>query len=165
MEADPTTKGKCLVPKLELHEAPNKVFLPLCYQAQRHRRFTSASATRWLSIIVVIFLTLAATATVLAWDTAGVLRESYAIGFGAINVDALIKVPHSTIESNILLADTPQLILSLLYFTYSSLWTCMLLVEEWIGYLKERKPLRVTSPTGKQRSTYRLQLPYRYGIP
>ena len=29
----------------------------------------------------------------------------------------------------------------------------------------DRKPLRVTDPIGDQRSTYRLQLPYKYGIP
>ena len=41
----------------------------------------------------------------------------------------------------------------------------MLLAEEWSLYATKRKFLRVTSPTGGQRSTYRLQLPYRYGIP
>ena len=63
------------------------------------------------------------------------------------------------------MANVPQLVLSLLYFAYNGLWTCILLVEEWIGYCSERKPLRVTSRTGLQRSTYRLQLPYRYGVP
>lgn len=41
----------------------------------------------------------------------------------------------------------------------------MLLAREWNGYARKRKPLRVTLPTGPQRGTYRLQLPYRYGIP
>ena len=41
----------------------------------------------------------------------------------------------------------------------------MLLGHEWSGYAHFRKPLRVTSPAGSQRSTYRLQLPYIYGIP
>ena len=41
----------------------------------------------------------------------------------------------------------------------------MLLAEEWSAYATKRRFLRVTSPTGGQRSTYRLQLPYRYGIP
>lgn len=41
----------------------------------------------------------------------------------------------------------------------------MLMAEEWSGYVHERKPLRVSNPSGSQRSTYRLQLPYRYGIP
>lgn len=41
----------------------------------------------------------------------------------------------------------------------------MLLSHEWSGYAHVRKPLRVTTPAGSQRSTYRLQLPYKYGIP
>ena len=41
----------------------------------------------------------------------------------------------------------------------------MLLAEEWSAYASKRRFLRVTSPIGGQRSTYRLQLPYRYGIP
>jgi hypothetical protein len=48
---------------------------------------------------------------------------------------------------------------------YNSLLTGMLLGKEWNDYAYERKTLRVHSPTGKQRSTYYLQLPYRYGIP
>ena len=40
----------------------------------------------------------------------------------------------------------------------------MLLAEEWSAYASKRRFLRVTSPTGGQRSTYRLQLPYRYGV-
>lgn len=41
----------------------------------------------------------------------------------------------------------------------------MLLADEWNDYAHHRKTLRVTSPSGDQRSTYRLQLPYKYGIP
>lgn len=41
----------------------------------------------------------------------------------------------------------------------------MLLTQEWCGYAMKRKGLRVSSPKGIQRGTYRLQLPYRYGIP
>ena len=41
----------------------------------------------------------------------------------------------------------------------------MLLVCEWAGYAHDRKPLRVTCPVKSQRSTYRLQLPYKYGLP
>ena len=166
VKADPTTIGKCLVSKLELQKAPNKIFLPTQIQPRRHRRLTSASATRWLLIIVLTFLTLAATAILLALHTAGGGSEPFAYGLGGINTAALLDVPSSTtIESNVLIANSPQLILSILYFAYNSLWTHMLLVEEWAGYFKDRKPLRVTSPTGQQRSTYRLQLPYRYGIP
>ena len=48
---------------------------------------------------------------------------------------------------------------------YNGLFTCMLLAREWAEYAHNRKPLRVTSPTKSQRSTYRLQLPYKYGVP
>lgn len=41
----------------------------------------------------------------------------------------------------------------------------MLLADELNGYAHRRKTLRVTSPTGKQRSTYRLHIPYSYGVP
>lgn len=65
----------------------------------------------------------------------------------------------------VLIANSPQLLLSVLFLAFNSLFTCMLLANEWNNYARKRKPLRVTSPTGVQRSTYRLQLPYRYGIP
>ena len=48
---------------------------------------------------------------------------------------------------------------------YNGLFTCMLFAEEWNAHASQRKFLRVTSPKERQRSTYRLQLPYRYGIP
>lgn len=66
---------------------------------------------------------------------------------------------------NVLLANFPQALLSFLFLTYNALFTCMLMGQEWSEYAHCRKPLRVTHPRGTQRSTYRLQLPYKYGIP
>lgn len=65
----------------------------------------------------------------------------------------------------ILVANSLQVLLSFLYLAYNGVFTCMLLANEWAGYAYSRKSLRVTSPTGSQRSTYRLQLPYKYGVP
>lgn len=121
---------------------------------------------------ILSFITLSVASGLLAWAvniltiTSGyaVGADPFALGFGAVNTGALIG-KLSGIEATVFLANCPQLILSFLYFTYNGVWTCMLMVEEWAGYFKERKPLRVTSRTGLQRSTYRLQLPYRYGIP
>jgi len=48
---------------------------------------------------------------------------------------------------------------------YNGLYTCMHLSQEWSRYAIRRRPLRVTTPHGEQRSTYYLQLPYTYGIP
>lgn len=41
----------------------------------------------------------------------------------------------------------------------------MLVGYEFSKFAHDRKSLRVSSPTGQQRSTYWLQLPYRYSIP
>lgn len=65
----------------------------------------------------------------------------------------------------ILLANTPQILLTFLYFAYNNLYTSMLLAKEWSGYAIGPQALRVTAPIGKQLSTYRLNLPYRYGVP
>ncbi|KAL8894730.1 MAG: hypothetical protein Q9192_004093 [Flavoplaca navasiana] len=65
----------------------------------------------------------------------------------------------------IFVANSPQLILSILYFSYNGLITFMLMADEWSGFSTEPKGLRVTSAGGEQRSTYRLQVPYRYGVP
>ena len=66
---------------------------------------------------------------------------------------------------NVLMANSPQALLSFLFLTYNGLYTCMLMAKEWNDYAYERKTLRVTNPVREQRSTYRLQLPYKYGIP
>ena len=94
------------------------------------------------------------------------------LGFGAITTESLANVidfkkvsKERALLSNILIANSPQPILSFLFLTYNSLYTCMLLAQEWFDYAYERKSLRVTDPVGKQRSTYRLQIPYKYGIP
>ena len=66
---------------------------------------------------------------------------------------------------NILLANLPQVILSFLYMMYNGVFTCMLLSHEWNMFGYRQRPLRVTTPSGKQRSTYWLQLPYQYSLP
>jgi len=71
-----------------------------------------------------------------------------------------------TLLFNVFVANLPQLILSGTYFTYNGLFTCFLLGSEWASYSIQRKGLRVShSPEGAQRSTYFLQLPYRFAFP
>lgn len=67
--------------------------------------------------------------------------------------------------SCVLTANMPQLLLSLSYFVYNSLYTRLCTEKEWSSYGIDYHPLRVTWPEGQQVSTYRLQLPYRYSIP
>ncbi|KAG5761195.1 hypothetical protein H9Q72_010700 [Fusarium xylarioides] len=64
-----------------------------------------------------------------------------------------------------MISNTPQLLLSLCYMTLNGLITRMLAELEWASYGINFKALRVTNPSGGQRSTYRLQVPYRWSIP
>ena len=68
------------------------------------------------------------------------------------------------IIASILLANTPQALLSFLFFIYNGLFSSMLLVEKWAGFAHERKVLRVSWPIGRQRFSYWLQLPYKYDV-
>ncbi|CAN9441333.1 unnamed protein product [Alternaria alternata] len=86
--------------------------------------------------------------------------------FGAVDPRTTVNYRSNDLISNVLTANTPQIILSLLYYAYNSLFTAMLMGYEWVTYSRNRKGLRVTrQPSGTQRSTYFLQLPYRFGIP
>ena len=66
---------------------------------------------------------------------------------------------------SVLLANSPQIVLSVAYFVYNSFFTRVLAEREWNAYSQQFLPLRVTKPVGEQISTYRLQLPYTYSVP
>jgi hypothetical protein len=67
---------------------------------------------------------------------------------------------------NSIVANSPQVILSMLYFSYNALFTSFLLSYEWTTYAHKKKGLRVSrDPIGAQRTEYFLQLPYRFSIP
>jgi hypothetical protein len=67
---------------------------------------------------------------------------------------------------NALVANLPQLFISLFYFSINALVTSLFLAREWDTYGLHRKGLRVSDvPVCAQRGTYKLQLPYRYSLP
>jgi hypothetical protein len=96
------------------------------------------------------------------------------MGFGVASSSNLIsgdgwKLPLNgtgAVLSAILVANSPQALLTGVYLTANNLITRIQLATEWASYVKERKSLRVSHlREGEQRSTYFLQVPYRYGIP
>ena len=96
------------------------------------------------------------------------MSHLWSLGYGTVSPETTAHI-HGSISGKliptILIANFPQALLSFLYLTYNALFTCMLTAKEWSAFAHQRKTLRVTSPVGNQRSTYWLQLPYRYGIP
>lgn len=67
--------------------------------------------------------------------------------------------------TNALIANIPQLFLSISYFFFNSVCTAMAAALEWNAFAMRRKGLRVSKPSNSQRDTYFLQLPYKFGIP
>jgi hypothetical protein len=63
------------------------------------------------------------------------------------------------------IANSPQLLLSVVFLYFNSMFTSMALAYEWGQFGTHRKGLRVTTPRGNQRETYFLQLPLKVGIP
>ena len=92
------------------------------------------------------------------------ISHLWALGFGQFTAESILNSDWSLFLT-ILIANSPQTLLSVLYLSVNGLLTSMLLADEWSRFAHQRKTLRVTSPIGKQRSTYFLHLPYSYSIP
>lgn len=90
----------------------------------------------------------------LAWGTASPFRLSSGLSMST-----------SSILLNTWAVNAPQLGLSILYVLVNTYLTRLCLAVEWNEFGKTKECLRVTSPTGEQRSTHFLQLPFRYAVP
>jgi hypothetical protein len=92
------------------------------------------------------------------------------LGFGALTPYTYLNIglPRTDpagLISNILIANFPQLVLSILYLFYNAMLSCFLVQLEFSQMYRKRKPLRVSEPEGIQRSSYFISLPLKYGIP
>jgi hypothetical protein len=89
-----------------------------------------------------------------------------ALGWGKVNVRTMIRTAAPDLITNAIVANSPQVVLSWVYFSYNGLLTLLAVARECESYALQRKGLRVSGvPQGKQRSTYFLQLPYRIALP
>lgn len=101
------------------------------------------------------------------------LSSLWSMGLGAVDVQTLMgpifegeyEGAYKALISCVLTANLPQAIFSFLYLLYNSIFTCMLLGDEWDRFSTKRRTLRVTSPIGAQRTTHFLQLPYKHSLP
>ncbi|KAI1842909.1 hypothetical protein JX266_010927 [Neoarthrinium moseri] len=73
----------------------------------------------------------------------------------------------STLLGHVLVSNSPQMLMSFLYLFYNNILTRQVVADEWLRFLRKdgKKPLRVSSPVGMQRSSYFLSLPFKYSIP
>jgi hypothetical protein len=91
-------------------------------------------------------------------------RKLWETGMGTLTGNNLLNMDLSVVGGTIL-ANIPQALLSYFYLLFNSILTSMLVGAEWTRFYLSRKPLRVSNPKGQQRSTYWLQVPYKYSLP
>ncbi|CAG8135921.1 unnamed protein product [Penicillium salamii] len=95
------------------------------------------------------------------------LGQWWSQGFGASDYNIIgIHVP-MTMLGSVVIANIPQLLITLSYYCYNNVLTDMLAAGEYNSYGVTRKPLRVSRPVkgSEQKSTYWLSVPYRYALP
>jgi hypothetical protein len=153
----------------------DKLWSPVTSHSSKVLRWHQAiNRRRWATVLTLCIITLAAAGLVLGMGHATLSEfEPYVLkagDFGAISAATMLNtyLPDKGtlgLLANVLVANLPQLIFSCLYLLYNGLFTSMCLAHEYSNYSIFRKPLRVTSPRGNQRSTHWLHLPYVYSVP
>ncbi|KAL4863450.1 hypothetical protein BDV12DRAFT_26814 [Aspergillus spectabilis] len=142
----------------------------LQYTAEPERRWSSLSKTRWVTCLFTYISSIGLCIGLLGYGLARMDNSEgiWDSGLAAVNTKTMIDTlnwPGGLIP-NMLIANVPQLIFSVLYFMVNGILTNMTLAGEWNNFSLQPKGLRVsTKPEGYQRRTHFLSLPYRFGVP
>lgn len=122
-----------------------------------------------------ISLAITVCAVLLGWGVSAIVGPKdigalWNLGLGAVSVRTLINWESdggpTTLVGNVLVANLAQPVLSFIYFSYNGIFTCMLAEREWNQFARKKGGLRISGVrSGSQRSSFFLQLPYRFAIP
>ncbi|KAI0550664.1 hypothetical protein F4679DRAFT_572808 [Xylaria curta] len=162
---DPVTAGFCTINQKLVRKAMRWKHSYLAPgPKQWTRRKQTWAATIPVSVWIISYALFASgiiTGAVLLYEG---LSTIHTFGsFLASDTNPVIPLPLSLIEG-VLLANSPQLLLSFCFLAYNNLFTRLQMAKEWTRFGEGFNSLRVTEPRGQQYSTYRLQLPYKYSV-
>ncbi|KAJ5728020.1 hypothetical protein N7493_004350 [Penicillium malachiteum] len=186
-QPDPTTKGLCWMSKRDIEKGYWGVSQRRGSNAQPRKLnqqrfwFQAASIGAWIMtlfwclgimLIAIILMVSAHPYTEDGSQAEGLSWRSFKEIFSS-DTDYDDYATIQTLSQNVhtltyvVIANCPQLIITISYYWYNSVLTSMLAAAEYSSYGKERKGLRVTWPVkgSNQRSTYNLSVPYRYIAP
>jgi hypothetical protein len=184
-QPDPATKNFGLVSKNDIQAAFETQGIqnsapPRCYMGERRRLAAAPSKKRWAVMIMVLLTPIFIVASLYVMAVIYLAGNGFlttipalsSFGIGAISPVLILSglgIPQegtSGLIGNVLLANCPQVVLSIVYFMYNGMFTTMLAAFEYNKYSFERRGLRVSDqPVGAQRSTYFLQLPHKIAVP
>ena len=141
---------------------------------RRQRRAHAISRTQRIVSIAICLIALCGIAillskALLADSARGTLRNGFRpSGFTSDQNLAIVgfeSLQDATLSGLVILVNIPQLVFSVFYVFYNGLLSLFLQASEWNAFSIVRKPLRVSTPKGAQRSSFWLQVPSRYSVP
>ncbi|KAK1978279.1 hypothetical protein LZ30DRAFT_218972 [Colletotrichum cereale] len=154
--------------------------VPRAFKTEAKQWRSAASLRRWAVLLLMCVILVVTVLVLLSLSFVSLRRrrfkinipELWKLGFGALTpfTYLYIGIPKNDpvgLILNVILANMPQLVLSVLYILCNMMLSTFLLQREFsrLCDTKYRKPLRVSEPVGIQRSSYFISLPLRYGIP
>ncbi|KAI1753957.1 hypothetical protein F4782DRAFT_545308 [Xylaria castorea] len=153
---DPVTAGFCTIDQKQVRAAMRRKH---CYLLPGPSQWTGPQQT-WaaaipLSVWLISYTLFASGITICAVLLhEGVSAMNDFGGFFSSDTNPVIPLPLSLIEG-VLLANSPQVLLSFCYLAYNNLFTRLQMAKEWARFGEGYNSLRVTEP----------RLPYKYSIP
>ncbi|KAE8383704.1 hypothetical protein BDV26DRAFT_299275 [Aspergillus bertholletiae] len=168
---DEFTRGQCLLTRESIGMQPYRPsYKSTTFDSTPKRWRAAVSGKRYFLGLASYIAAIIICIGLLIFGVKSIQDKSttWTMGLGAVNAQTLITGTKwvTSLVSNALIANMPQLIFSLVYFSFNALFTAMTLAAEWSRYATHRKGLRVSgSPEMAQRSSYFLSLPYRFAIP
>ncbi|KAI0847467.1 hypothetical protein F5Y00DRAFT_271216 [Daldinia vernicosa] len=163
---DPVTAGMCTIGQTEIRRSMR---FDRCFLLPGPRQWKTLQRRRWAVVPLLVwissYLLFGVGITICAYFFADIRSNGNLVGsFYESEMNSFIDSPF-TFTQGVLIANSPQLLLSFCYLAYNNLFTRLQMAREWSLFSEGYQPLRVTDPKGGQYSTYRLQLPYKYSIP
>ncbi|KAB8224941.1 hypothetical protein BDV33DRAFT_232682 [Aspergillus novoparasiticus] len=168
---DEFTRGQCLLSRESVKTRPCRPsYKSSMFYSTPKRWHAAVSGKRYLLGLISYTVAIIICIGLLIFGVLSMRDKSntWTMGLGAINTQTLITGTRwvTSLISNVLVANTPQLLFSMIYFTFNAIFTAMTLAAEWSRYANHRKGLRVSGPPEvAQRSSYFLSLPYRFAVP
>ncbi|KAI0965357.1 hypothetical protein F4678DRAFT_476639 [Xylaria arbuscula] len=156
-QPDPITAGLCSIDQTDIRSSTKRKPVYLLPHSRKWKMSMQLWAATMPKSVWVLSYTLFAVGIILC---AVLFNDAWSAD------QSQSYIPLSlTLNSGLLLANSPQLLLSCCYLAYNNLFTRLQMGREWTQFGEGYHPLRVTEPKGEQYSTYRLLLPYKYSIP
>jgi hypothetical protein len=169
---DPITQNMSLVSSVQIRkEGLFNSFEPQVYNGARPRWYSAANTTEFFSTVGLsgVFAIMLSITLYFAID--GAKDAAFDPKLGTTNIQSLATFMRDDVGSSgivplLLVANVPQLAVSLLYVVYTGIWGKLAVTREFDNLAKSQKGLRVSNaPHGNQRSSHFLTLPIKYAVP